>query len=110
MRRTGSTCPTSACLHRPCRSGKKGENELGKPDQPRGTDGRWIPRVGGALVAAIALALGLASGTGLTSASGAGGGTSGTYRSQDTTKSQKARDRNPGQLLSRLARPGPRHS
>ncbi|TWF75667.1 hypothetical protein FHX44_111551 [Pseudonocardia hierapolitana] len=79
---------------------------MGKPDQPRGPDGRWIPRGGGALIAAIALALGLASGTGLTSASGASGGTSGTYRPQDTTKSQKARDRNPERLLSRLARQG----
>jgi hypothetical protein len=58
------------------------------------------------VVAAIALALGLASGTGLTSASGVSGGTSGTYRPQDTTKSQKARDRNPDQVLSRLARQG----
>jgi hypothetical protein len=79
---------------------------VGKPDQPRGPDGRWIPRGGGAVVAAIALALGLASGSGLTSASGVSGGTSGTYRPQDTTKSQKARDRNPAQLLSRLAQQG----
>jgi hypothetical protein len=34
------------------------------------------------------------------------GGTSGTYRPQDITKSQKARDRNSAQLLSRLARQG----
>lgn len=79
---------------------------MGKPDQPRGPDGRWIPRGGGALIAAIALALGLSSGTGLTGASGVSGGTSGTYRSPDTAKSQKARDRNPDRLLSRLARQG----
>lgn len=79
---------------------------MGKPDQPRGPDGRWIPRRGGALIAAIALALGLASGTGLTSASGVSGGTSGTFRPPDTAKSQKARDRNPDRLLTRLARQG----
>jgi hypothetical protein len=79
---------------------------MGKPDQPRGPDGRWVPRGSGTLVAAIALALGLASGTGLTSASGVSGGTTGTYRPQDSTKSQKARDRNADELLSRLARQG----
>lgn len=58
------------------------------------------------MVAAIALALGLASGTITTGASGSAAGTSGTYRPQDTAKNQKARDRNPAQLLSRLARQG----
>jgi hypothetical protein len=79
---------------------------VGKPDQPRGPDGRWIPRGSGTTVAAIALALALASGSGLTGASGTSSGAGGAYRSQDTTKSQKARDRNTSQLLSRLERQG----
>lgn len=79
---------------------------MGKPDQPRGPDGRWIPRRGGTVLAAIALALGLASGTITTGTAGSTAGTSGTYRPQDTARTQKARDRNPTQLLSRLARQG----
>ncbi|OLT00104.1 hypothetical protein BJF90_07385 [Pseudonocardia sp. CNS-004] len=54
----------------------------------------------------MALALGLASGTSATGTSGSSSGTSGTYRTQDTAKNHKARDRNPAQLLSRLARQG----
>jgi hypothetical protein len=79
---------------------------VGKPDQPRGPDGRWVPRGGGTVIAAIALALALASGSGLAGVSGVGGSSSGTYRAQGTAKIHKARDGNTSQLLSRLGRQG----
>lgn len=85
---------------------------MGKPDQPRGPDGRWIPRGGSTFVVALALGVALATGAGPgVGAGGSSGGSSagGSARSQGsktTTARGKARDRSTARVAARLTRSG----
>jgi hypothetical protein len=73
---------------------------VGRADQPRGKDGRWISRGGGGLLGAVVLALALAGGAG---GAGVGTGSSGGLTQPGSSTSAKARDRDPGPVLRRLA-------
>ncbi|BBG02462.1 MULTISPECIES: hypothetical protein [Pseudonocardia] len=77
---------------------------MGKPDQPRGPDGKWIRRPGG-IVLAIALTLGV---IGIGSGGGAlGGSTASAPRgSGGGSSSLRAQDRDTTALVARLARAG----
>lgn len=90
---------------------------MGKPDQPRGDDGRWIPRGGGALAAALTLAVALAVGgagigagaAGPAGAAGGGSSVGGGARAQggsSTSVRGKARDRSTAHSTARLVRKG----
>lgn len=80
---------------------------MANPDQPRGPDGRWISRRGGSFLAAVALAVTLGSGPGVTGASGLSSGSSGAARAQSTASSKaRARDRAVIRTLVRLERRG----
>lgn len=93
----------------------QGRYRMGKPDQPRGPDGRWIPRGGGTLLAAVALVVALATGGGLgagaDAAGSAGGGSSvgsGARAPGGNSSSArgKARDRSTARTTTRLVREG----
>ncbi len=71
---------------------------MGRSDQPRGPDGRWIPR-GGSGVLAIVLGFALAAGVGGTGVIGSAGGAA----RPGSSSSAKARDRDPGPVVRRLA-------
>jgi hypothetical protein len=84
---------------------------MGKPDQPRGPDGRWRKRGGGVLLAgvvALGAAFGVGSGAvGAGSAATASGGSSissGARAAQGTRG--KARDRSSASAVQRLVRSG----
>jgi hypothetical protein len=87
---------------------------MGKPDQPRGPDGKWRKRGGGALLAgavALAAAFGVgsgAAGAGSGTAAGAGGSGISSGSGARATKGPrgKARDRNTAPVVQRLVRSG----
>jgi hypothetical protein len=88
---------------------------MGKPDQPRGPDGRWIPRGGGTFVVALALSIALATGAGLSAGAGVGGSTGGSSSVGSSGRAQggnnssargKARDRSTAHVNARLIRKG----
>ena len=93
---------------------------MGKPDQPRDSRGRWIPRGGGSLVVAIALGIALATGGGGGAGVGAGldaarsstsGGSSvgsgGRAQGGNSTSARgKAKDRSTARTTARLTRKG----
>lgn len=88
---------------------------MGKPNQPRGPDGRWVSRGGGlavALVLGVALAAGgggLGVGAGAAGSAGGGSSVGSGARAQDgngTSARGKARDRSTARVTARLAREG----
>jgi hypothetical protein len=90
--------------------------QVGKPDQPRGKDGRWVSRGGGTVAAAAALALALFAGGGGLLGVGSGAGSAGSgssvgngARAQGGSGSSargKARDRSTARVTARLVKEG----
>jgi hypothetical protein len=77
---------------------------VGKPDQPRGDDGKWIPRGGLGLAVTLAATLAIAfGGSGVT---GSAGGSGAGARAGSSSSSAKARDRDSGRVIARLERQG----
>ena len=88
---------------------------MGKPDQPRGPDGRWVARGGGTFLVAIVLGVVLATGGG-----GGGGGAGGAASSADssvgsggrahggknTSERGKAKERSTARITARLIQKG----